>query len=67
MRLRRKTQRERPHLLAEEDAEGGDAEGDEEGLPVVGLDYAYYGNKDDDEGKVTLIIAKDARSGVSLG
>ena len=35
MRLRRKTRRERPHLLAEEDAEGGDAEGDKEGLPLL--------------------------------
>eukprot|EP01045_Picozoa_sp_COSAG04_P050439 COSAG04_NODE_20430_length_394_cov_0.613559_1_plen_81_part_00 len=35
MRLRRKTQREGLHLLAEEDAEGGDAEGDEEGLPLL--------------------------------
>ena len=45
--------------------------GEQEGLPVVGMDYVYYGN-DSKEGeevvdkKVTTLITKDGKSGASL-
>ena len=46
--------------------------GEQEGLPVVGMDYVYYGN-DSKEGeefvdkKVTTLITKDGKSGVVFG
>ena len=53
--------------------------GEVEGLPVVGMDYAYYGNDEPrnlkpgerDEGKtekkVTILVMKDAKSGMLFG
>ena len=34
---------------------------------MVGLDYAYYGNREPDDEKVTTLIMKDAKSGMIYG
>ena len=45
---------------------------EEAGLPVIGMDYIYYGNdskkdEEDTDRKITALLVKDAKSGVMFG